>query len=512
MAKNGKQQRRMNARKQARLQKAANTTTEQRASKRQLSSAAIEVVRKVMEILKPFELSRTQRNCTFATMMMDDCVFAGFDSRATSIELAQSNGRLHYKKDSPKSKELKEFLEYNMKMMQGSPRSVGRSSAEMITYGWAPHEIVTHKQDGEYSDLWTLKKLAYIHPLSLDQGKPFEVKEGGDKISHLRQSSTAFAGTNGQYAGNRKAWSGMQKIDFRRVVAPSYLGLDCYPQGISVFDAIYTNWRERQLLSDILLNGVQRDFSGTPILRLPSTVLEQAESDPSSPEAAQVLALSQGMHEMHSGDTTFMILPSDAQSENGTGLRDYEIQFLGVEGGGKGFDIVEILEQKRKSIHHVLTTQHLLAGENGGGSYNLHEGQVSTSALASERDNLIIDEMWNKVIFPKLLRLNNISYTYEDLPVWKHGEAQPISLEETSKAFQRMQNFLPIIPEVVNRAMEINQIDYKFDEDMTTEELLKVMPPQLSKGGEDNGGTSGTGVNGAQSADAGSETNNENKA
>lgn len=512
MPKTSKQQRRVNARKQARLQKAANnTTTEQRASKRQLSSAAIEVVRKVVEILKPFELSRTQRNRTFATMMMDDCVFAGFDSRATSIELAQSNGRLHYKKDSSKSEELKKFLEYNMKMMQGSPRSVGRSSAEMIPYGWAPHELVTHKHGGEYADLWTLKKLAYIHPLSLDQGKPFEVKEGGDKIDHLRQSSTAFAGTNGQYAGNRKSWSGIQEIDFRRVVAPSYLGLDCYPQGISVFDAVYVLWREKQLLQDLLLNGVQRDFSGTPILRLPSEVLEAAESDPSSPEAAQVTALASGMHEMHAGDSTFMILPSDAQSENGTGLRDYEIQFLGVEGGGKGFNITEIIEQKKKGIHMVLTTQHLVSGENGGGSYNLHEGQAANAALASERDNQIIDEMWNKVIFPKLLRLNNIPYTLEDLPVWKHGEAQPISYDEYGKFVNRVARLLPAVPDVGNKLLDMLGVDYRIDDNATPDEV-RAMAFEFSEPSKTGtgGGSSGTGD--TQSGGSGSDSNSENSA
>ncbi|CAH9011589.1 putative portal protein [Vibrio phage 424E50-1] len=511
MAKNRKQQQRINARKQARIQK-ANTTSEQRASKKQLSTAAIEVVRKVLEILKPFELSMTQRNKTFASMLLDDCVFAGFDSRATSIELAQNNGKFVFDKKNEKSIEIKKFLEYNMKMMTGqSVRSVGRSSAEMIAYGWAPHEIVTHKQDGEYGEMFTLKKLAYIHPLSLDQRKPYQVKEGGDEIEYLRQSSTAFAGSDGTYGGKGHPWRGIKEIDFRRIATASYSATDSTPQGTSVFEAIYVLWREKQLLQDMLLNGVQRDFSGTPILRLPSDVLEAAENDPSSPEAAQVAALAGGMQEMHSGDATFMILPSDSQSENGTGLRDYEIQFLGVEGGGKGFNITEIIEQKKKGIHMVLTTQHLLAGENGGGSYNLHEGQVSTAALASERDNQIVDDMWNKVVFPKLLRLNSIDYTLADLPVWKHGEAQPISYDEFGKFVNRVGRMLPAVPDVGNKLLEMMNVDYRIDDDATPEEIRAMAfefsePSKVGTGG----GSSGTGD--TQAGGASSDKNSENSA
>ena len=53
-----------------------NTTSSQRSSKKQISTAAIEAVRHIVEILKPFELSKTQRLRTYQTMLMDDAIFA----------------------------------------------------------------------------------------------------------------------------------------------------------------------------------------------------------------------------------------------------------------------------------------------------------------------------------------------------------------------------------------------------------------------------------------------------
>lgn len=490
------------------------TTTEQRASKKQISTAAMSAIRKAVDLFKPIELSNINRNRTYMQMLLDDCVWSGFDNRATSIELAQNNGRFVYDKTSEVSKELKNFFEYTMANLDGqTPRSIGRSMAEMIIFGWSPHEIVPTKVDDPFSEFdkkFTLKKLAYIHPLSLDQGKPFEIAQGGDKITVLRQTSSAFAGSDGLWTGVGRMWTGIKEVDYRNIATAAYSATSTIPDGTSPFDALYVMWKEKMLLQDYLLNGVQRDFAGTPLLRIPSEVMEAAENDPNGPEAKQILGLQENMMLMHSGDNAYLILPSDTQSEAGTGVFDYDVKFLGVDGGGKNFEITEIIEQKKKGIHLVLTTQHLIAGETGGGSFNLHDGQVNTSALVSERDNVVIDEVWNKIVFPKILRLNNIKVSPKDIPVWKHGNAQPISMEEQSKAFQRMQNYLPIHVDVVNHALKVNNIDLVLPEDTTYDELIKIMPPTLSKGGQDTGGTSGTGD--SQSSDAGSDKNNENKA
>ncbi|AGH32205.1 hypothetical protein VPHG_00140 [Vibrio phage 11895-B1] len=326
---------RVNARKQARLQKAANTTTEQRASKKQISTAAINTVKSLVDVLKPFELSPTQRFKTYALMLMDDAVWASFDARATAIERAQANGKLKYNKASEQSKAAKDYLQYCMNNMQGqTPRSVGRCAAEMVKNGSSPMEIVFQKGEDEYSDYWTLKKLAYIDPITLDQAKMFNTTDNGDEIVSLRQSINSFRGTSGKIQTNVKTGLvSVVEIDYRRVAMAAYMATSSTPFGTSPLDAAYTPWREKQLLQEYLLIGVTRDFAGTPVLRLPSEVLEAAENDPNSPEAKQVLTLTRGMQTMHSGDATYLILPSDTQSEAGTGVRDYDIDFKGVDGG-----------------------------------------------------------------------------------------------------------------------------------------------------------------------------------
>ena len=510
---------RSNARRRKRqaqkVQKAAqSSTTEQRASKKQISTAAISWIKRFSEACKPYELSASQRYRTYALMMMDDAVWSSFDSRATAIERAQYSGRIKFKKGNPASQEAKEFLTYCMDNMDTqTSRSVGRSCAEMVKNGSSPHEMVLHKREGKFGDCWTLKKLAFIDPATLDTVRPFTTDETGNEITSLRQKAAAYTSIDGTtFIQAHSNLNSTRDIDWRKIAISAYSATSSTPLGTSPLDAAYTPWREKQFLQETLLVGITRDFSGVPVLRLPSEVLEAAESDPNSTEARQVTALTDSMQMMHTADATYVVLPSDSQAQTGTGLREYDMEFKGIEGSGKNFQIESIIEQKKRAIYTVLSSQHLITGEGGGGSMNLHEGQVGISALISDRDNMIVDEMWNKQVFPLLLKFNGFKLKEDEIPVWEHGDVQPLSIEEESKAFQRMQNFLPIIPSTINRALKVNRIDYEFDESTTTEDLLKLLPPQLSKGGQDNGGTSGTGVNGAQSADAGSELNSENSA
>ena len=487
-----------------------NTTSAQRSSKKALSTAAIQQVEQVIRLLKPCDLSARNRLKTYQAMLQDDAVAAAINDRITAIQIAQSSGRFKYNPNSPESVKLKEFLEYNMKSLNGqTPRSVGRCAAEMLINGWAPFENLYRRDDKEYEGLFVIDKLAYIHPLSVDPIKPYVISDDGNKITKLRQLATAFRGTEGNYTGTKKDWTGVKEIDFRRITYTSYSATSSQPMGTSPLDAAYISWKEKQFLQDNLMVGITRDFSGVPVLRIPSETIEAAENDPTGVQAQQVASLTAAMHLMHSGDATYIILPSDAQSENGTGLRDFDFELRGIEGSGKNFNIVEIIESKRKAIFNTLAASHLISGENGGGSYNLREGQATTAAMHVGLDCEIIDEMWNKEVFPRLLELNGWEYKLADLPYWESGSVQPLSIAEFSKGLQRFQNFIPQTPEFLNEAYAGLGLDARIDTTLTVEEVRKLLPTYENNTGKGDG-TSGTGS--TQAEGKGSAVNSENAA
>ncbi len=69
------------------------TTRQQRSAKKQASTAAIEFVKKQIDILKPWELSRTQRLTTYQAMLNDDAVATCYAARSMAISKAQAKGK-----------------------------------------------------------------------------------------------------------------------------------------------------------------------------------------------------------------------------------------------------------------------------------------------------------------------------------------------------------------------------------------------------------------------------------
>lgn len=491
-----------------------NTTREQRKANTIDGTRAIGYIKRIVDTLRPWELSPSERFKTYWTMLGDDAVWSSVSSRVSAIETSQSRSRLKYDKNSPRSKELYTFLSWNLHNMDRTTRSVGRDAAEMVYNGCAPFEVVTQyaPESSPYKNMFVLKDLIYIDPLTIDPVRPFTTKNSGREMVNLRQKVSAFKDYgNSSFSNAFKMESGAVEIDWRKIGLCSYAANSGRPLGMSDLDAAYTAWREKILIQDYLLMGIQKDLAGTPVLRVPQQLFDDAQADPSSMAAVTLNQLQQHMSNLHAGDQTFVILPSDTYNDSGTGAMLYDINFKGVDGSSKMFDLVEIIEQKKKAIYTVLGASHLITGESGsGGSYNLLEGKADQAAHLAERDSIIIDEMWNKKVIPLILKLNGFTNELpSDIPVYQHGEVQPISLDEKGKYINRVARLLPAVPDVVNELLSDMGIDYRVKEDATEDDIREMLFTfeDVSKVGEGEG-SSGTGS--SQDGGGSSDTNSEN--
>lgn len=488
------------------------TTREQREASKQYSSAAIDFVRRQLNILKPYELSQTQRLRTYQLMMQDDAIATCFISRTMAVAKAQAKGSFQYNINSETSVKLKEFLEYNMRHLVGqSPLTIGMAASHMIRDGWSPFEMVFEDGEGKWQGLWKLKKLAYIHPMSLDKIKPWQVAAGGDNIEHLRQVADAFIGSDGRSVMKDLSF-GVKKIKWPRVAYTSYAATNTQPVGYSLFDAAYIPWKEKQLLQDLTLVGVQKDLAGMPVLGAPSALLAAAAEDPNSREALMVEQLKENLANLHKGDQAYSILPTDTHNENGSGQRQFELNLMGIDGRNGSFDVVELVEQRKRSIFNVFSCQNMISGENGGGSYNLLEGQTSIQAHAVELDNMVVDDMLNRQVFRKLLLLNNLVPEDEsDIPVWKSGEVQELSMDEYGKYINRVARMLPAHADVVNAILAKMKVNHRLSNDASPDDIREMLftfeDPSKVGVGE---GSSGQGS--SQEGGAGSDQNSENSA
>lgn len=490
-----------NKRQQKKIEKTLNNTTrEQRQSGVQKGTAGLEAIRKLKDALKPYELSRSRRFSTYMLMLADDAVWSSWESRSNIIMESQHNGKLRYDKQNPQAEAIAKFLRYCMKSMDfQTPRSVAGAASEMIFNTFAPFEVVTKEGSLDYEGYHVLKKLNYITPLSLDPLKPYEVVKGGDEISVWNQRSSSFVntdGTNNSYTGN--SW-GRVPIDARKVVVSSYSSIGTIPDSlISAFDAAYDPWREKQLINSYLLTGVQKDMAGMPIFEAPQQFFDDAAEFGSDAYYAME-AIKDQLSNLHNGDQSYMFFPSDTHSETGQGAKLYNLSFKGVDGGGKAFTLDELITQKNQAIHKALGSLNLNSAEQGNASYNSLEGQTNIQFHYVKKDCRIIDEMWNKQIFPLLMRLNKDKFGDVDpdiMPIWEHGEAQKLSTKEFGKYVQQTKLYLPRTPEVVNHILSMGGFDTNVKPDMSQEELSELMPEfdSRDRSGE-SGGTSGFGDN-----------------
>lgn len=481
------------------------TTTAQRASKRKISTTGLQALRREVERLKPNELSSANRLQTYELMLLDPDVSTPFNKTREMVEEAFSSYEIRYNKNSEESTKARDFLKYVIEGCFDQHTTLRSVASHAFNYSKSKLSVFekTYKKinrGGEWDGYFGIGGMCPIDLRSLDTLNPFKVSDDGNKLLYARQDPNAFRGNLFTTIKIPSTEDGKVPIDINRLALFTDSSDPSNPFGISVFDTIYSEWRFKQLVKELLLTGVAKDLSGTPVFYVPQWLLEEAEEDPDGWQAKYVQDLDTQAASLHNGDQSFIRLPSDTH-EGATSVREFEVKFLGVEGGGKAFDLVAILEQSKKAIYNAFGAQNLLTGESGGGSYNLIEGQNSNHAFTVKRHVTIIQEVWNKSIIPAMFAFNQWNLSPLDMPKIEAGGFEN-SLEELGKFVQRVgtSGYLPVTPEVVNHLLKSAGIPYTVPEDMETEDLKAILSEKTSAAGKGNG-TSGVGLTQAGKGD-----------
>tara|TARA_R110000850_G_C9973733_1_gene465362 strand:- start:1475 stop:3028 length:1554 start_codon:yes stop_codon:yes gene_type:complete len=468
------------------------STKEQRASKSETGTVGIEFIKNIVNLIKPYELSPPQRLRTYQAMMLDDSVFDAFNTGTVYMEEAFANYTVEFNNSSENSKAAAKFVNWNFQNLKGqSIRSIARSAGEFSRDGLAPMEKVFERSYGEHKktpygvSAWKVKKLNYIHPLTLYTSEPFVITDGGNAIKEMRQASGAFKNSASESATLSRPKKGYVSIPRNKLLLLTYGSTDSQPFGTSLFDAAYTAWREKILLQDLTAVGVAKDLGGTPVLRLPVNILNDAAADPTSSAGLMVAKLQESMANLHAGDQASMIMPSDTFNDTGMGAKEFDLELIGISGSGKNFDLEALVEQRRKFIYSVFGAANLISNDSSGG-YNQLEGQTNLHSKFIRRNISVVEEAINSDLLPQLFRLNEWDISLEDMPKIKAGEMSPASLDEVGKAVQRTKSvgMLPITVETVNEVLAKMGFSYRVPEATTKEELTELLGDMESKASE----------------------------
>lgn len=359
---------------------------------------------------------------------------------------------------------------------------------------------------GEYTGKIKLKRLSPRSQRSLDTRTPWVFSEDGREVIAINQSTRNLPATSPLKNGSDKI-----VIPRNKLMLFSWNGTNIDPQGKSPLRNCYSAWKEKRLIEELQVIGASKDLTGTPVLRIPTDILNKAAEDTSSPEYQAVQKLQQDAANMHAGEQAYVILPSD-RDERGNYL--FDIKLIGVDGSNKNLDLTDAINKRKKDILDSFGAGFMSLGNEGGGSHALMDGKTTVHEAFVQRDIDFIISVFEKELFPQLLALNGYRLTQDKMPKMKAGHISEESLDDAGKMLQRVLSVkaIPKTPEIVQQIINRLGFTYQLPEGITQEQLDELFgDDEMQSRGGDGMSTAGDGTStspiGASDA---SVSNNEN--
>lgn len=250
------------------------------------------------------------------------------------------------------------------------------------------------------------------------------------------------------------------------------------PHGVSCLRACYLAWKQLTLLEDHLLRGISKDTAGIPYAQLPVKFMSP---DASADDKAVYTATKTILDNVADGTAKNIIFPSMRDDQG----NDMFSMTLLEQKGGKAYDLPLVIRQLQANILSVLSADSIVMGADKAGSMSLQDS--STNMLALRVSFLLsqIADTLNQSLVPLLWKMNG--WNTDRLPKIKFGDISGASLEEFSKAIQRLSstNCLELSRANLNKINEVMGFEKRPDDEPVNPDLFPgVMAAMSSMSGE----------------------------
>ena len=402
------------------------------------------------------------------------------------------------KEASEAEKKQTEFIRECLHDMDQPFEELVKDILSMNIYGFSVHEKVFRKRyssnGSKYNDgLIAWKKLPIRSQESI---KKFLFSDDGNEIKGVQQNISNLSDPYNRFSSRDKLEVNLPREKFMLFRTGNHRG---DPFGKSMLRDAYLAWRYLTVLEEIESNGVAKDLSGVPILKLPPQYLSK---DATPDQVAIRQYYERSMANLQVNQQSAMILPNAYDPETRQPL--FELSLLSMD-GKKGFDTTKVKEYYKNLILTSLFADILIMGQSATGSFAL--GQIKNSLSGAMAESMIREI---KSVFNNDL----IRHTYE-LNGWNTARActldfenmESADLESFSKAVQRYAStsVLEVDREVLNRVRESMGVD-PLPEDLEPQQEL--LPAFASRSGD--GMEVGTTGNGTAKTTSGEDTSSNN--
>ena len=399
-------------------------------------------------------------------------------------------------------KKQTEFIRECLHDMDQPFEELVKDILSMNIYGFSVHEKVFRKRyssnGSKYNDgLIAWKKLPIRSQESI---KKFLFSDDGNEIKGVQQNISNLSDPYNRFSSRDKLEVNLPREKFMLFRTGNHRG---DPFGKSMLRDAYLAWRYLTVLEEIESNGVAKDLSGIPILKLPPQYLSK---DATPDQVAIRQYYERSMANLQVNQQSAMILPNAYDPETRQPL--FELSLLSMD-GKKGFDTTKVKEYYKNLILTSLFADILIMGQSATGSFAL--GQIKNSLSGAMAESMIREI---KSVFNNDL----IRHTYE-LNGWNTARActldfenmESADLESFSKAVQRYAStsVLEVDREVLNRVRESMGVDPLPEDLEPQQELLPAFASRSGDGMEV--GTTGNGTSKTTSGEDTSSNNLENK-
>lgn len=428
----------------------------------EIGTLGLNRIQSFTRMLEPYDLAFPSCLSTYHEMINDSDVATALDTSYTLLSRCFSDFKIKANNNSFQSKKAAKLIDYNLRNMETTLSQVLLSMFNYKQFGFALAEKVYATDEDEsspYYGTYRLTKIAVRPQTTLDFSTPFSISSDGRDVLGFNQNITSSIFSS-SVVNIPENYFGKRFIPIEKTFLLGYNITESNPIGESPLKAIYRDWKEKSLINEYEVIGVSKDVAGLPILKVPEYILNRAAIDKTGNEAQSLQILQQNIANIHAGEQSYMVLPSDVYDS--TSMSMYQVDFKGSS-SNKLFDTGELIERRREAIYRRFGLASLLS-ESG----DISDNNQSLVSFNTERDKNLVVEAINKQIIPQLLRLNGFNLAQQDLPVFESISVNPPNISDNSSAIQRVVSVgaIPITPEVVDEFLSMLGLSYRVPDEV----------------------------------------------
>lgn len=459
---------------------------------------------------------------TYKDMAADGAVHPSLDFVESKI--AEASWVVRIPKNAPKELEeklkfWKTYLEQVQTDMTHSWSSMIKEAASFNRYGWSALEIVLRYRNKKYGSKFDdgfvgVKKLPIRSQGTIQK---WEWRNKGREIDGMWQRCVVPMSTGLTTVG-RDGWellraTGLQEFNLKFIKREKFLlfrhnAQNESPTGQSPLSGVFRSWKYKTAYEESQAISVAQDSNAFKILYLPP---EYLAVDADDDRKASFDMYKRMLEKAHQAKQSGFILPMLTDSD-GNKMFEFEIKNIS---GSKSYDVNAIIQTYAREIQVGLFADVLSLGGGSGGSYSLSESKVSIMDLAvKSRLNEIKDQL-NHQLVKTLFEQNQ--WPTEYMPYFDFELPNMETMDNKGKFWQRAKavGLIPIVPQVINQVLRDAGVDYQVDDDMSTEDLMKLLAPvgedmQSESGGGMKSGMGNTNGNSTAATGDSSTSNSEN--